>query len=211
MLTLRFLSGVSFGSSKSICHFATQMLQRVPFTCSLQSPQHQRPLGHNPLAKTVSKICSSAGILATCKTNHSLRAMSTSGLYHSGVDEQLIMERTGHKSTDDVRSYKRTTENQGEALSDILNGKTPRVDKPSALSLPSSTPIPTQNFIQSSSHNHIQGFNLSLTIFSNCTVHFNIGTSPHKNKVRIRTIRGFSCAKLGSWLRAISTDSAVEP
>jgi hypothetical protein len=32
------------------------------------------------------------------KTNHSLRATSTSRLYQSGVDKQLVMERSGHCS-----------------------------------------------------------------------------------------------------------------
>ena len=141
----------------------------------------KRPLGHNTLAKTVSRMCSSAGIPGY-KTNHSLRATSTSRLYHSGIDEQLVMERTGHRSIDGVRSYKRTSEDQREALSDILNRKTPRVDTQSTLSPSSSTvpaPIPTQNIIQTSAHNQLQGLNLSSAMFSNCTVHFNIGTNPH--------------------------------
>ena len=32
------------------------------------------------------------------------------------------MERTGHRSIEGVRSYKRTSDSQQEALSDILNG-----------------------------------------------------------------------------------------
>ena len=60
--------------------------------------------------------------------NHSLRATTTTRLYHSGVDEQLVMERTGHRSLEGVRSYKRTSDTQREALSDILNHpKQPRV------------------------------------------------------------------------------------
>ena len=77
-------------------------------------------LGHKTLSKTVAHLCQSAGI-AGFKTNHSLRATATSRLYHSGVDEQLIMERTGHRSLEGVRSYKRTSDTQGENLSDILN------------------------------------------------------------------------------------------
>ena len=85
------------------------------------------------------------------------------------------MERTGHKSTDGVRSYKRTSENQREALSDILNRA--RVEEPSTVPIPSSaTPVvQTQNIIQASTQNQLQGLNLSSALFSNCTVHFNIG------------------------------------
>ena len=52
-----------------------------------------------------------AGIIGY-KTNHSLRATAAIKLYQSGVDEQLIMERTGHRSLDGVRSYKRTSRKQ---------------------------------------------------------------------------------------------------
>ena len=51
----------------------------------------KQPLGHTKLSKTVARLCSSAGIQGH-KTNHSLRATTTSRLYHSGVDEQLVME-----------------------------------------------------------------------------------------------------------------------
>ena len=39
------------------------------------------------------------------------------------VDEQLVtsMERTGHRSIDGIRSYKRTADFQRENISDILN------------------------------------------------------------------------------------------
>ena len=43
-------------------------------------------------------------------------------LYQSGVDELLMMERTGHKSLDGVRSYKRTSREQQMGLSRIING-----------------------------------------------------------------------------------------
>ena len=55
------------------------------------------------------------------KTNHSPRATTTTGLYESGVDEQQIMEQTGQRSLEGVRSYKRTSDKQRQALSDVLN------------------------------------------------------------------------------------------
>ena len=55
------------------------------------------------------------------KTNHSLRATAASRLYASGMDEQLVMERTGHRSTEGVPSYKRTSMQQKQEVSDILN------------------------------------------------------------------------------------------
>ena len=65
-------------------------------------------------------VCKSAGIEGY-KTNHSLRATAATRLYSSGVDEQLVMERTGHRSTEGIRSYKRTSSEQQQAVSDILN------------------------------------------------------------------------------------------
>ena len=47
---------------------------------------------------------------------------SATRLHQSGyVEEQHIMERTGHRSTEAVRSYKRTSKEQLEEVSDILN------------------------------------------------------------------------------------------
>jgi len=42
-------------------------------------------------------MCKECGIRGYI-TNHSLRATAASRLYASGMDEQLVMERTGHKS-----------------------------------------------------------------------------------------------------------------
>ena len=80
----------------------------------------REPFGHNKLSQTVQKMCSSAGIHGF-RTNHSLRATSATRLFNAGADEQLIMERTGHRSVDGVRSYKRTSVQLTEDVSDILN------------------------------------------------------------------------------------------
>lgn len=50
-------------------------------------------VGHNTLSKLMTKMCMQAKINGF-KTNHSLRATAASRLYHQGVDDQLIMERT---------------------------------------------------------------------------------------------------------------------
>ena len=79
----------------------------------------KQPIGHNKLQKMISTMCSKAGI-SGYKTNHSLRATNATRLYHQGVDEQLIMKRTGHRSLERVRSYKRTDEDQEKAISKLL-------------------------------------------------------------------------------------------
>ena len=79
-----------------------------------------KPIGHNTLEGTVARLCKNAGIQGY-HTNHSLRATTATRLFQAGVDEQLIMEKTGHTSLDGVRSYKRTSSTQQQCLSDILN------------------------------------------------------------------------------------------
>ena len=82
----------------------------------------------------MSKVCKAAGIVGF-KTNHSLIATAATRLYQSGVDEQLIMEKTGHRSLEGVCSYKRTSTEQREALSDIMNRKVPIIDSQTPLAI----------------------------------------------------------------------------
>ena len=58
----------------------------------------------------MSTICSAAGICGYIP-------ITPCRLYHQGINEQLIMERTGHHSIEGVRSYKRTEE---ENISNLL-------------------------------------------------------------------------------------------
>ena len=107
------------------------------------------PLGHNTLKNIVKNMCQKAGIQGF-KTNHSLRATAATRLYSSGIDEQLVMERTGHRSVEGVRSYKRTSSEQQKNVSDILQGKKPRTDlipvHSTELSAPSMPPPPLTMF-----------------------------------------------------------------
>ena len=75
------------------------------------------PVGHNTLSRTVARLCKSAGIPGY-KTNHSLRVTCATRLFQNGVDEQLIM---GHCSVDGVRSYKRISDEQRKAVSNVLH------------------------------------------------------------------------------------------
>ena len=69
--------------------------------------------------KTVGWLCQVSG-MSGYKTNHSLR-VTTAMLFQAGVEEQLIMSRTGHQSLDGVRTYKRVPEEQ---VSSVLNSAT---------------------------------------------------------------------------------------
>ena len=74
--------------------------------------------------------------------NHLLRVTAATRLFQQSVDEQLIMSRTGHRSIDGVRTYKRVSESQQLALSNVLNraAPAPKKFKPSAEGLENSTP-----------------------------------------------------------------------
>ena len=49
------------------------------------------PLGHNKLRNVVVNMCKQAGIQGYF-TNHSLRTIAATRLYHAGINEQLVME-----------------------------------------------------------------------------------------------------------------------
>ena len=139
----------------------------------------KQPLGHTKLSKTVARLCSSAGIQGH-KTNHSLRATTTSRLYHSGVDEQLVMERTGHRSLEGVRSYKRTSDQQRETLSDILNHpKRPRTHSVESALQPPPPESLAQTYISTETQTHqlLRGLSLPNATFNNCNINFFIGTA----------------------------------
>ena len=114
-----------------------------------------KPLGHNTLENMVKTMCKEAGIPGH-KTNHSLWATAVTRLFNAGVEEQLIMERTGHASVDGVRSYKHTSDDQRAALSEIMN-----------LSAPGSHLQQQQQGI---------GPQLSMQGISNCVININYGS-----------------------------------
>ena len=77
-------------------------------------------IGHNKLADIVPQLMSSANIKRYF-TNHSLCATAVTRLYEAEIDEATIMERTGHRSTDGVRAYKRKNTKLKELSSNVLN------------------------------------------------------------------------------------------
>ena len=81
-----------------------------------------RPMGHNTLKNLLKTMTKKANIEGR-KTNHSLKATCATRLYDAGVDEQLIMERTGHTSVMGVRAYKRTSNFLIKNTSMILNNQ----------------------------------------------------------------------------------------
>lgn len=66
------------------------------------------------------KLCSNAGLVGYF-TNHSLRATAATRMYSADLPEQLICEKTGHRS-EAVREYKRTSTIQQQEASDVVQG-----------------------------------------------------------------------------------------
>ena len=111
-------------------------------------------------------MCEACGIEGF-KTNHSLRATAATRLYSSGIDEQLVMERTGHQSLEGIQSYKRTSADQKEIVSDILINTTKKQCTENTL-----MPIASNT---ASVH---QSQNASLPAFNQCgSVTININTA----------------------------------
>ena len=77
-----------------------------------------RLAGINRLRTAVREMCHTAG-LPGHYTNHSHHATMATKLYQNNVDEQMIMEITGHRSLA-VRSYKRTSDRQQRQASRCL-------------------------------------------------------------------------------------------
>ena len=61
-------------------------------------------------------------------TNHSLRATGATVLYDAEIPEGVIQKRTGHKSLDTLRCYKRTTLTQNLEVSNLLHQATAVLD-----------------------------------------------------------------------------------
>ena len=78
------------------------------------------PIRKHTLNDKVKKMCNTAGIVGN-KTNHSLQATGATQMYESGVPEKLIKERTGHRSIEALRMYKRSNAGQHQVVSRILS------------------------------------------------------------------------------------------
>lgn len=119
-----------------------------------------RPIGHNVLRTMLQKMCSAVG-LSGYYTNHSLRATLATRLYQEEVSEQVIMEMTGHKSLEGVRSYKRTSEVQ-------IDTAAVSIDIKRCKEICERTGLPMED-----GRNHQPSF-----IFNNCNVTINNNSGP---------------------------------
>ncbi len=86
-----------------------------------------RPLGINAIAKVVNTLMTRAGIPGRF-TNHSLRVTAATRMFNAGVEEQVVKERTGHKS-DAVHAYKRMSDSVLEQAENAAIGEKSKVPK----------------------------------------------------------------------------------
>ncbi|XP_061186495.1 uncharacterized protein LOC133194575 [Saccostrea echinata] len=82
-------------------------------------------LGVNKLSKLMKSICEEGGLKGAF-SNHSGKRTCATQLYQAGIQEQEIMGRTGHRSVQSVRKYKRPS---GEMLEEISNVLEPPVKR----------------------------------------------------------------------------------
>ena len=83
------------------------------------------PLGHTVLGDMLPRISEAARLSRryTQYTNHCLRATSVGILKDSGFDDRAVCRLTGHKNSQSLESYCRSSENEKQALACALDGK----------------------------------------------------------------------------------------
>jgi len=72
------------------------------------------PVGINSLNKILPEMCEAAGFKR--KTAHSLRVTCVSSLFNAGMEENLIRERSGHRSNA-LLQYDKPTEKEKDPRS----------------------------------------------------------------------------------------------
>ncbi|CAG2250785.1 unnamed protein product [Mytilus edulis] len=79
----------------------------------------EQSVGVNQSSNIMKTMCAEAGIDGYF-TNHSGKRTCATTLYQAGVPEQEIMNRTGHRSVESVRKYKRASSEMLKDISIIL-------------------------------------------------------------------------------------------
>ena len=83
----------------------------------------KQPVGRNKLSQIIPQMCKEAGIEGR-KTGHSGKVTCATTLYRQDFSDQLIKERTGHRSLEALHKYKRTGPDQvSMALLPQIDGK----------------------------------------------------------------------------------------
>ena len=81
--------------------------------------QSLQAVGRNKLAKLIPDMCKAAAIPGR-KTGHSGKVTCATTLYQQNFNDQLIKERTGHRSIEALHKYKQTGSDQKMKVSMAL-------------------------------------------------------------------------------------------
>jgi hypothetical protein len=79
-------------------------------------------VGVNTLKKFMPDLSKEAG-LSVHYTNHSLRVTAITRMYEGGIPENLISEKSGHKSIKALRSYETTSVQQEKVAGSMISGE----------------------------------------------------------------------------------------
>ena len=88
----------------------------------------KQPVGRNRLAQIIPEMCKAAGVQSR-KTGHSGKVTCGTVLYQKNFSDQLIKERTGHRSLEALHKYKRTGSDQQHQVSMALLPQLPKIEK----------------------------------------------------------------------------------
>lgn len=106
----------------------------------MEFPYKNSNMSSGSIGKIMPAVKKAASLIGAIK-NHSVRKTCVTKLLHSGVPPNVIMQLTGHASSDSLNSYARASEDQQRSMSDILvQGKRPFMEAPGRSLLKRSRP-----------------------------------------------------------------------
>nr|XP_034336669.1 uncharacterized protein LOC117692546 [Crassostrea gigas] len=111
----------------------------LPATSDVPIRYGNQAVGINKLKSFMRVICTEGGLQGNY-SNHSGKRTCATQLYLSGVEEQQIMNRTGHRSQAGVRKYKRSSAEMEANVSKILDPPNECTDNSIATPADESTP-----------------------------------------------------------------------
>ena len=100
-------------------HFYMRALEKFPSDPNKCCLTNQR-VGINGLKNILPELSEKAS-LEVHYTNHSLRATAITQMFNSGIPEKVIAENSGHRSTKALRCYERTSQEQQQAATRVIN------------------------------------------------------------------------------------------
>ena len=131
----------------------------------------QQLVGVNKLKSFMKTIADRGGLKGNF-TNHSEKRTCATQLYMSGISEQEIMRRTGHRSEKSVRKYKRSSEQMEVEVSKILDPPQSSV----CVKSENVEPPPKKVKCASEEFRILQDLaNTNKAVFSNCNFNFGVG------------------------------------